>query len=51
MNRLLEPSTWAGISTLAGLATTFLPPAWQWIGQAVTAGAGAAAIKLREGGA
>jgi hypothetical protein len=48
MKRFTEPSTWAGIAAIASMLAAFLPPQYQLIAQALTAGAGAAAIKLRE---
>lgn len=48
MQRFNEPSTWAGVAALAQMLSAFLPPAWQPLAHAITAGAGAAAIKLRE---
>lgn len=51
MNRLREPSTWAGLAALGQLLASFLPAQYAWVGQIITAGAGAAAVKLREGAA
>lgn len=48
MYRLREPSTWAGIAALAQAVKAFLPPQWQWVSDAITAGCGSAAIGLRE---
>ena len=50
MNRLREPSTWAGIAALTQALAVLIPLQWQWIAHTVTAAAGTAAIKLREGG-
>jgi hypothetical protein len=49
MNRFKEPSTWAGIAALLQVVSTFLPPQYAWIAHALTAGAGSAAVSLREG--
>lgn len=48
MTRLLEPSTWAGIATLAQLLGSFFPE-YALIGHVLTAAAGGAAVALREG--
>jgi hypothetical protein len=48
MNRLKQPSTWAGIATLAQLLATFFPQYAPIIG-AITAAGGAAAVALNEG--
>lgn len=48
MNRLKQPSTWAGIASLAQLLATFFPQYAAIIG-AVTAAGGAAAVALNEG--
>jgi len=49
MNRLAEPSTWAGLAAIAQMLSAFLPAHYAGIAHAVTAGAGAAAVALREG--
>ncbi|MFZ4758920.1 MAG: hypothetical protein ACOYLX_12215 [Burkholderiaceae bacterium] len=51
MNRLGEPSTWAGLAAIVQAVAFVIPPQWQWIAHVVTAAAGSAAVKLREGGA
>lgn len=50
MNRFTEPSTWAGIAALLQGLAMFLPPQYAWIAHAATAGAGTAAVGLREAG-
>jgi hypothetical protein len=50
MTRIREPSTWAGIATIVQAFAFLVPPHWQWVAHSITAAAGAAAVKLREGG-
>lgn len=47
--RFTEPSTWAGISGVALAMAPAFPPPWLFVFNAIAAGAGALAIKLREG--
>ena len=49
LKRLREPSTWAGISGVALAMAPAFPPPWLFVLNAIAAGAGALAIKLREG--
>ncbi|MFY7915877.1 MAG: hypothetical protein ACOVPA_14565 [Rubrivivax sp.] len=49
MSRFREPSTWAGIATIVQALAFVVPPQWQWIAHTLTAAAGTAAVKLREG--
>lgn len=50
MNRMREPSTWAGLAVLAGLfGVPLLPDQLAAIGQAGAALAGAVAVFLPEG--
>jgi len=44
--RILEPSTWAGLATIAQAAKYLFPGAW-WL-DLLTAVAGAVAVKLPE---
>jgi len=48
MNQLTQPSTWAGLASLASIAMQFVPPQYQWIAAAIGGAAGAAAVKLNE---
>jgi hypothetical protein len=51
MNRITEPSTWAGLAALLQLAKIFTPPQYHIVIDALTAGAGSAAVTMREGAA
>lgn len=46
--RFTEPSTWAGISGVALAIAPAFPPPWLFVLNAIAAGAGSLAIKLRE---
>jgi len=48
MNRIKEPSTWAGLAALAMVLKPFIPPQWSWVADALGAAAGSAAVGLRE---
>lgn len=48
MNRITEPSTWAGVGIFGQLLAAILPPQWAWVGHGLSALGGTAAIKLRE---
>ncbi len=48
MNRIKEPSTWAGLAVLFQVLKAFLPPSSQIYADALSAGAGAIAVKLPE---
>lgn len=49
MDRLKEPSTWAGVAGVAQAAKVLIPAPWSWIADVLSMLAGAAAMKLREG--
>ena len=48
LKRFTEPSTWAGISGVALAIAPAFPPPWLFLFNALAAGAGSLAIKLRE---
>lgn len=48
MNRFAEPSTWAGIATLAQMLAAFLPPQYAIVAHAVTGAAGGVAVVMKE---
>lgn len=48
MDRIKEPSTWAGLAALFQVLGAFLPPTSQIYAQALSAGAAAIAVKLPE---
>lgn len=51
MDRIKEPSTWAGIAGAASSVISFLPSTWQPAAGLVASVAGALAVFLRERGA
>lgn len=50
MNRLKEPSTWAGLAALFQLAKMIVPPQYHIVVDGATAMAGALAGMIREKG-
>lgn len=50
MNRIKEPSTWAGVAALLEVAKLMFP-AWAAVFVALQGAAGAVAVAVREGGA
>jgi hypothetical protein len=48
MKRLTQPSTWAGFAAILGVVAGFLPPQYQVLAQAITAGLGSMAVALNE---
>lgn len=48
MDKLKQPSTWAGLASFAALLTNFMPANYQWIGYALTALGSSLAIHINE---
>lgn len=48
MNRLKEPSTWAGAAAIVGTVGAVVPPQYSWVVTLLSGLAGAAAVALRE---
>ncbi|WP_162888645.1 hypothetical protein [Dechloromonas sp. HYN0024] len=49
MDRIKEPSTWAGIATIAGTVSHFLPGTLGLVAGGIAAMCGSLAVFLREG--
>lgn len=50
MNRITEPSTWAGIAMLAQMAKAFIPPHWHLVADGLSTVASGAAVAMGEKG-
>lgn len=51
MNRLREPSTWAGLAAIVFGLKPFIPPQYVGIAELIASGFGGVAVLLRERGA
>ncbi len=50
MNRIKQPSTWAGIAAILGVAKVFFPT-WAGVIDGIAIAAGSAAVVMNEAGA
>lgn len=48
MDRLKEPSSWAGAAGVAEAASSFIPPQYGWVAHLLAALFGTVAVHLRE---